>query len=116
MAITQRLLVDAGLVLDEDAGHLSSTGRGTLASIGIDVPEATRPAGGGVAMSCRPCLDWSERRLHIAGKLASHICHHCLERGWLLRRPGSRALDITPKGRAALQPWLGMQIWSDAAL
>ena len=48
----------------------------------------------------------------IAGKLASHICHCCEQRGWIQRRATSRAVDITPPGRKALQAWLGLQHWT----
>lgn len=60
---------------------------------------------------CRPCLDWSERRPHLAGRLGALLCSHCLERGWLLRRAGSRALQLTPRGSLALRDWMGTQAW-----
>ena len=49
------------------------------------------------------CLDWSERRYHIAGHLGAEICRCCFERGWLMRQPGSRAIHITPAGRRGLR-------------
>ena len=61
----------------------------------IDVA-ALRPGRHGVA--CR-CLDWTERRHHLAGPLGSHLLKRLLERGWLARSPGARALRITPRGR-----------------
>ena len=53
-----------------------------------------------------PCLDWSERRHHLAGRLASSLLDHFLERRWLARTPQSRALRLTPHGRRALLPLL----------
>ncbi|WP_395669269.1 ArsR/SmtB family transcription factor [Rhodoferax sp.] len=53
------------------------------------------------------CLDWSERRDHMAGKLPKALLAHCLQQGWLRRHNGERALDVTPLGRqylAALLP------------
>jgi hypothetical protein len=61
-------------------------------------------------------LDWSERRFHIAGALAAHICRGCEARGWIRRRAGSRALDVTPPGRQALDAWLGSSRWADGSL
>jgi hypothetical protein len=43
------------------------------------------------------------------------ICAHCLEKRWVLRRPGTRAVSITPKGQAALRSWLGADAWSAVA-
>ncbi|MEO6625423.1 MAG: winged helix-turn-helix domain-containing protein [Burkholderiaceae bacterium] len=112
VAITQRLALDGGLVFDEEHGALAAAGRGALAELGLEVD----PAATAAATYCRPCLDWSERRFHMAGRLARHICSHCLERGWLLRRPESRALDISPTGQVALQRWMGLALWREAEL
>lgn len=60
---------------------------------------------------CRPCLDWSERRPHLAGQLGAALCQHALERGWLLRGQGTRALAITPAGAVALRDRLGLARW-----
>jgi hypothetical protein len=48
------------------------------------------------------CLDWSERRDHMAGKLPKALLTHCLEKGWLRRVDGERALTVTPTGRLHL--------------
>ena len=49
------------------------------------------------------CLDWSERRDHLAGGLARALLEHFIARRWLRRRPGERALDVTVSGRKALE-------------
>ena len=100
-------------MLGEEQGELTGEGRRSLAQIGINV-DPTRSAA--AAAFCRPCLDWSERRFHMAGRLSRHICSHCLERGWLLRRVDSRALDISPSGQAVLQGWMGLALWREAEL
>ncbi|MBP7573224.1 MAG: hypothetical protein KA777_04535 [Rhodoferax sp.] len=48
------------------------------------------------------CLDWSERRDHMAGKLPKALLTHCLQQGWLRRHEGERALEVTPLGRRHL--------------
>ena len=50
-----------------------------------------------------PCLDWSERRDHLAGALGAAIASYCFEQGWL-RRVGSRGrrVAVTTAGRDAL--------------
>ena len=44
---------------------------------------------------CRLCLDWSERRPHLARRLGAAICRHGLETGWLRRIDGTRAITVT---------------------
>ena len=51
------------------------------------------------------CLDWSERRDHLAGQLADEIYQHFTKAGWL-RRAAGRAVEITPSGRQELLPRL----------
>ena len=112
VAVTQRLVSDGGLVLDKERTNLNDRGRRALADLGIDVPTGAARGSRIDPWSCRPCLDWSERRHHIAGRLATHICHACVQRGWIHRRTSSQAVDVTPLGRVALQAWLGLELWN----
>jgi hypothetical protein len=69
-----------------------------------------------VAAARRPfvlsCLDWSERRPHVAGALGAAIAGRALDAGWVRRRSESRALDLTDAGRAAFATRLGVDIRS----
>jgi DNA-binding transcriptional ArsR family regulator len=49
---------------------------------------------------CRECLDWSERRSHLAGSLGRAILQFILESGWAKRETGSRAIVFSPTGRS----------------
>lgn len=51
------------------------------------------------------CLDWSERRDHLAGQLADEIYQHFTKAGWV-RRAAGRAVEITPAGQRELLPRL----------
>lgn len=53
-----------------------------------------------------PCMDWSERRDHLAGTLATALLAHHVTHDWLRTDPESRALTLTPKGERELLPWL----------
>ena len=57
---------------------------------------------------CRPCLDWSERRSHLAGTVGTALCQHSLASGWIRQSEGSRALTITRKGEAAFREHFGV--------
>lgn len=53
------------------------------------------------------CLDWSERRDHLAGSLARELLAHFVAQGWLRKGSGAdRALTLTPTGRRHLLPHL----------
>lgn len=52
------------------------------------------------------CMDWSERREHLAGVFATKLLSHYVETRWLRKDKSSRALTETPRGVAALQKLL----------
>jgi DNA-binding transcriptional ArsR family regulator len=94
----------------EDAGMVTAAGEQFLARLGISVEapaHGARPARTSRPL-CRPCLDWSERRWHLAGRLGAALCRHCLDRGWVRRRSAERALDITPSGARAFREVFGV--------
>lgn len=51
---------------------------------------------------CRPCLDWSVRRHHLAGSLGAAVLEQCLARGWARRARGSRVVQFSAAGEQAL--------------
>jgi len=58
---------------------------------------------------CRPCLDWSERRPHLAGVIGRAICGFAFARGWVRRIDGTRALAITPPGTIGFRERFGIR-------
>lgn len=114
VAITEHLLDEGAMAFDGDAGgHVTARAAPVLQRLGIGA--AADLGAGGKRPHCRPCLDWSERRMHVAGRLGAVICSHCLGQGWLLRRSDTRALEITPGGAVALRNWLGHARWGQVA-
>jgi DNA-binding transcriptional ArsR family regulator len=107
VALLQGMLEQQWLEKAGEASYaVTHKGSQALAQMGLDGAawqRKTAVAGRGVAYGC---LDWSERRDHLAGKLASGLLELFLARGWLRRQPGDRALQLTPTGRAALGSWL----------
>ncbi len=105
-------LVEAGHAeLDQDAGTITDSGLALFGRIGIDIdtlsPDSRRRTN---RVLCRPCLDWSERRPHLAGAVGAALCRHCFERGWIRRIEGTRAVAITRKGERALRERLGVNL------
>jgi DNA-binding transcriptional ArsR family regulator len=56
----------------------------------------------------RACLDWSERRFHLAGALGAALATRFLDLGWVARHPGSRALRISNDGRRGFRREFGL--------
>ncbi|MEY9811171.1 hypothetical protein RKD21_001428 [Streptomyces albogriseolus] len=56
----------------------------------------------------RACLDWTERRPHLAGAAGAALCRHLLERGWCVRIGSGRAVKVTGTGEQALTDLLGI--------
>jgi DNA-binding transcriptional ArsR family regulator len=88
--------------------ELEVTRRGTdrFARLGIDVDELAR----GRRPLTRACLDWTERRHHLAGGLGAALATSLLERGWIERLPGTRAVRVTDRGRRGLGRELSVHV------
>lgn len=99
-------MTGAGL-LDQDSGiALTADGQAWLTDVFGDDP--TRPSRRPLA---RGCLDWTERRLHLAGQAGARICRHALDHGWVRPIGSSRAVQVTPDGALALKEHLGL-VWA----
>ncbi len=104
VALFEGLLARGTLAAADGSFDLTAEGCEHLRAIGLDAPAA--PPARATRRYAYPCLDWSERRDHLAGSLAAALLDHCLERHWLRRTPDSRAVALTPAGAQALAPWL----------
>jgi DNA-binding transcriptional ArsR family regulator len=58
----------------------------------------------------KPCLDWSERRHHLAGALGAALLEKMLGEHWLRRTANSRAVVVTAKGQQALEAHFSIQL------
>ena len=105
VALLEHLLAHGWLVPTQGDYALTDAGVVGLGRLGFDA--ATLRASGSSRIAY-PCLDWSERRDHLAGKLASGLLAHFIERGWLRRIGSERALELTPPGQQALAPLLAI--------
>jgi len=88
-------LRSAGALAGDDSNiGLTAKGETLFSDFGIDcgtLKTARRPL-------CRACLDWSERRPHLAGSLGAAVLARFLHKGWIRRQGGTRALDFSSEG------------------
>ena len=99
-------LLGRGIIAGTSDYQVSPRGEEWLASLDIDVETLRNTRRSFV----RPCLDWSERRPHVAGAVGAAIAGAMLERRWLARIDGTRAVRLTLRGREGLYRSLGLQL------
>jgi hypothetical protein len=111
VALADALVAQGYAELTSDAGIVTDTGMAFLVRVGID-PDTVlaRSRRSAVRVLCRPCLDWSERRPHLAGAVGAALCARSLDQGWIRRIDGSRAVVITPKGRRVFREQFGAEL------
>jgi len=106
VAVTEALL-ERSAVRDLDGTFvLGACGDSVLGSLGIDVDGLRRQR----RPLLRPCLDWTERRHHLAGGAGAAVAGELAGRGWIRPREGSRIVTVTPAGAAGLRDWLGIDL------
>lgn len=83
------------------AVHLTRKGREFLIRRGVEMgalESVKRPL-------CRSCMDWSERRHHLAGTLGAEILSHAVTQGWAMREPRLRTVSFSKRGEENFVRW-----------
>jgi DNA-binding transcriptional ArsR family regulator len=101
VAITDAM-TERGLLSWDSGLMLTAAGSAWLDRLGVHLPERTRRP------PVRSCLDWTERRPHLAGSVGAALCGLAFESGWIKRIGSGRAVAVTAEGRAALSAELGL--------
>ena len=83
---------------------LTAPGGRFLSRLGVDVGKARRSR----RAFARQCLDWSERRAHLAGSLGAAVARCCLDLRWVHLVGEERILALTPHGLRGLRTWFGI--------
>lgn len=110
VALADTLVTRGHVALFQDGGEVTETGFAFLSELGVALDECKHSR----RVFCRPCLDWSERRVHIAGGVGAKLCERCLELGWIRPLETTRALEITAKGCRGLAEWFGIDLAAGA--
>lgn len=90
--------------------ELTGLGEERLLEFGVDVAQLRRHR----RALARPCLDWTERRPHLAGALGAAIAQRMLDLQWVKRLPHTRALRVTETGREQLRDQFAIYLPSRA--
>lgn len=101
IAVTDALTV-RGLLRQDTGFALTDTGVDWFRAAGIALEvSGRRPL-------ARACLDWTERRPHLAGAAGAALCRHALDAGWCVRIGSERAVKVTASGERELASLLGI--------
>jgi DNA-binding transcriptional ArsR family regulator len=106
VALADALTRHEHIVLSEDGGVVTRGGEKYLCDFGLGLADLRR----GRRTFCRPCIDWSERRPHLAGALGTALADRCFELGWVTRIRDSRALKISAKGEKGFREVFGVSL------
>jgi DNA-binding transcriptional ArsR family regulator len=106
VALADALVARGALEPGDSAFAITPSGERELRAFGVDVDAVC----GARRATARACLDWSERRPHVAGALGAALLEELLGRHWLRRRPDGRALTLTPAGADGFASAFGISL------
>ncbi|MBY8976292.1 winged helix-turn-helix transcriptional regulator [Rhodobacteraceae bacterium NNCM2] len=92
------------LIETGDELAISETGKAFFADFGLDLDRMAAKR----RKMCRPCLDWSQRRMHLGGALGAAILDEITGRGWARRMPDSRVISFSRTGAEAFDEAFGL--------
>ncbi|MFD8423780.1 ArsR/SmtB family transcription factor [Streptomyces sp. NPDC059466] len=96
-------LTHRGLLRQDTGFALTDTGLRWFDTAGIALNRTGRRP------LSRACLDWTERRPHLAGTAGAALCRHALDARWCVRVGSERAVKVTPAGESAFAELLGIE-------
>ena len=94
------------IVPGEEAAEITEAGSRFLAEFGVDLSALSSTR----RHFCRLCLDWTERRPHLAGALAAALTKRCFDLGWTERMKHSRAVIVTASGKRGFAEAFGIGV------
>jgi DNA-binding transcriptional ArsR family regulator len=99
VSVTEALVDQGVLEPDADAFRVTGPGERWFDELGVDLGALLHRR----RSFARSCLDWTERRPHLAGSLGAALAQAFFDRGWVRRLPGGRSLAVTAAGATWLQ-------------
>jgi DNA-binding transcriptional ArsR family regulator len=99
VAVWSSLQANGALASGRAGLGLSESGAARFRALGVDVDAAARQR----RVFCRPCLDWGERRDHLAGALGAALLQRLYELRWAARVKGSRVVEFSAVGEHNLR-------------
>jgi DNA-binding transcriptional ArsR family regulator len=105
VSLTEALLDRGALEVADGGFAVTAGGVAALAELRVDVPALQRLR----RPLTRACLDWTERRHHLAGALGAAMASRLKARGWIEHGAQGRIVRVTPAGKRGLRTWVGVE-------
>ena len=103
--LTDAFVAREYLVLDDDAAEITPAGARFFTGFGIGLPVRRSRR-----HFCGLCLDWTERRRHVAGAVGAALTTRYFDLAWIGRTKGSHAVVVTPRGRRGFRKTFGIDV------
>lgn len=108
--LADSLITHEYVLVGDEAAEITPAGTRFLTAFGIDLSASSskcRPF-------CRLCLDWTERRPHIAGAVGAALTKRCFDLGWTERTKHGGAVLVTPAGKRGFRETFGIGVPEEA--
>jgi DNA-binding transcriptional ArsR family regulator len=109
--LADSLIAREYIVAEGEAAEITRAGTRFLTEFGIDL-SALRPRR---RHFCRLCMDWTERRPHIAGAVGAALTKRCFDLGWTERTKHGGAVIVTPEGKRGFLERFGIDVPEETA-
>lgn len=106
VALTDSFLGEGIMTENGKTFDLTPKGEIVFSDLGLNIEDIKKKR----RSFLRPCLDWSERRYHMAGALAAALLQQMISLDWMRRQKNSRAITITSKGQKEFYRYFKLNI------
>ena len=110
--LTDSLITHEYIVAGDEAAELTQAGTRFLTEFGVDLSALSSKR----RHFCRLCIDWTERRPHIAGAVGAALTTRCFDLGWTERMKYSGAVIVTASGKRGFLETFGIGVPEDPGM
>jgi len=104
--LTDVLIAREYIVLGDDGAEITPAGTRFLVEFGIDLSALSSAR----RRFCKVCIDWTERRPHIAGPVGAALTRRYFDLSWIERMKDSRAVMVTAAGKRGFTETFGIGV------
>ena len=110
--LTDALTARKYIVLGDDGAEITPAGTRFLVEFGVDVSALSSAR----RRFCKVCIDWTERRPHIAGPVGAALTRRYFDLSWIERMKDSRAVMVTAAGKRGFTKTFGIGVLEESGM
>ena len=104
--LTDSMITREYIAVDDEAAEITLAGTRFLTEFGVDLAASSSRR----RQFCRLCIDWTERRPHIAGAVGAALTKRCFDLGWTERMKQGGAVAVTALGKRGFRETFGIDV------